>query len=347
MAATTYMVVDPRRDHSFRIPRPDQGAALGTPDACSACHADRGARWAADVIAGWYPRRKPGFQVFAESFAAADRGEAVDSELLGMLGDPARPALVRASALWRLRAPGQQGHPAIFRALGDADPLLRATAADVLADAEPAARADRLPALLGDSSRAVRMAAARALAGEAEHGLPPGTRARFDAALAEWLAAQQFGADRPENLTAIGTLDLARGQPEQASAWFRRALSVDPGYVQATVNLAEARRLLGDEAGAESSLRDALARDPNAAVLHHALGLSLVRQARLPEALQALERAAALAPEIARYAFVHAVALHDTGQLGAALSALRAASLRHPADRDLQQALAAWEAEAR
>ena len=31
MPATTYMVVDPRHDHSFRIPRPDRGATLGVP----------------------------------------------------------------------------------------------------------------------------------------------------------------------------------------------------------------------------------------------------------------------------------------------------------------------------
>ena len=38
MPATTYMDVDPRRDHSFRIPRPDLSIQLGTPNACVACH---------------------------------------------------------------------------------------------------------------------------------------------------------------------------------------------------------------------------------------------------------------------------------------------------------------------
>ena len=40
MPATTYMMVDSRRDHSLRIPRPDLSVSLGTPNACSACHVD-------------------------------------------------------------------------------------------------------------------------------------------------------------------------------------------------------------------------------------------------------------------------------------------------------------------
>lgn len=38
MPATTYMEVDPRRDHSFRVPRPDLSTRIGTPNACSQCH---------------------------------------------------------------------------------------------------------------------------------------------------------------------------------------------------------------------------------------------------------------------------------------------------------------------
>jgi len=39
MPARTYMVVDVRHDHGFRIPRPDLSAKLGTPNACNDCHA--------------------------------------------------------------------------------------------------------------------------------------------------------------------------------------------------------------------------------------------------------------------------------------------------------------------
>lgn len=38
MPETTYMMCDPRRDHSFRVPRPDLSVRFGTPNACSGCH---------------------------------------------------------------------------------------------------------------------------------------------------------------------------------------------------------------------------------------------------------------------------------------------------------------------
>ncbi|MCA9173866.1 MAG: hypothetical protein KDB14_05200 [Planctomycetales bacterium] len=41
MPSTTYMDVDPRRDHSLRIPRPDLSVELGSPNACSGCHLDK------------------------------------------------------------------------------------------------------------------------------------------------------------------------------------------------------------------------------------------------------------------------------------------------------------------
>ena len=62
MPAKVYMQIDLRRDHSLRVPRPDLSIALGTPNACNACHADRSAAWAADAIdraTGAAPRAPP------------------------------------------------------------------------------------------------------------------------------------------------------------------------------------------------------------------------------------------------------------------------------------------------
>lgn len=53
MPARTYMVVAARRDHGFRVPRPDLTEKIGVPNACSSCHADRSAAWAARTIVGW------------------------------------------------------------------------------------------------------------------------------------------------------------------------------------------------------------------------------------------------------------------------------------------------------
>jgi Flp pilus assembly protein TadD len=89
-------------------------------------------------------------------------------------------------------------------------------------------------------------------------------------------------------------------------------------------------------------LRDALEREPRSAAARHALGLLLARQRRLAEALVELETAARLAPERARYGYVHAVALHETGHAKPAVAALARVLERHPYDRDTLAALVGY-----
>ena len=71
MPERTYMVVDKRHDHSFRIPRPDLSVTLGTPNACNDCHTDKPADWAAAAIARWHGPDRKGFQTYAAAFNAA------------------------------------------------------------------------------------------------------------------------------------------------------------------------------------------------------------------------------------------------------------------------------------
>ena len=76
MPSATYMVVDPRHDHSLRMPRPDLSVKLGTPNACNGCHTNRDARWAAAQMTPWYGHAPQGFQRFAEAFCGRDCGRA-------------------------------------------------------------------------------------------------------------------------------------------------------------------------------------------------------------------------------------------------------------------------------
>ena len=182
-----------------------------------------------------------------------------------------------------------------------------------LESAEPALRVELLAPLLDDPVRAVRMEAARALAGAPRDRLTDAQRTALDRGLAEYVAAEQFNADRPESHLNLGLLYAAQRRLPEAEAALRTALEVDPRFAPASVNLADLYRATGRDAEGERVLRDALEQDPRSAAAHHALGLLLVRQKRMAEAMPELEAAARLAPESARYGYVYAVAAQRDG----------------------------------
>ncbi len=342
MPATTYMVVDPRRDHAIRVPRPDLSLALNTPDACTGCHRDRQAQWAADAVAKWYGPGRRQEAHFGQAIDAGQRARpGAAAALLAVVTDAAQPAIVRATAIELLaRYPGATTDEAIRRALRDADAQVRHAAVTAQQAAPPEQIALVLAPLLSDPTRAVRMEAARVIAGAG--ALPaPTSMAAFDTAIAEFESAQRGNLDRPEAWLNLGNLAAWRGDAAGAEDAYRRALQRDPRFVPATINLSDLYRATGREADAEQVLREGLQATPGAPALHEALGLALVRQGRKREALGELEAAHRAAPEEPRQAYVYALALADAGQGAEAIRLLEDSARRAGGTRDVLLALAA------
>ena len=345
---TTYMVVDPRHDHSFRIPRPDRSVTLGAPNACTSCHHDQSAQWAADQIKKWYGKPLPGHQPFAEALQAGHTGAAGARELLlALLKDPEQPNIARASGTVLL---GERLDPKAFETirllLADPDPLLRSAAARALGALPLELKVRHLLPLLNDPVRLVRIDAARGLAAVPKETLNDDQRQAIQRGLAEAIVSEQVSADRPEASLNIGLIHVDQSQFDQAEAAYRAALTLQPAFTQAAVNLADLYRLQGRDAEGEKTLRQALALDPANAAAHHALGLLLIRQKQLPEALTALAEAARLDGDTPRYGYVYAVALNETGQGSLAIQTLDAVLAKHPNDRDSLMALATFQRDA-
>jgi len=348
MPTTTYMVVDPRHDHSLRIPRPDESARLGTPNACNNCHAKKSARWAADAIRTWTGKAPESFQHFAQGLhAGSASGPGARGALLTIIEDKGQPAIARASAIERL---GRMLTPvttdAVSRALNDSDAIVRLAAVEALAGTEPATRQRYLVRMLDDPVLAVRIEAARAFAGAAEEGLSPSARPAFEKALAEYIAVQTYNADRPEGRMNLANIYAQRRDVGAAVAEYRKAIDIDPTFVAAYVNLADLYRAGGADGEAEKLLREGIARMPKDAALHHTLGLVLTRQKKSGEALKEFQTATTLAPASGRFAYVYGVALNSGGKAAEALKVLNAALARQPYDRDILSGLAYFNAQA-
>jgi predicted CXXCH cytochrome family protein len=344
MPAKNYMIVQPRPDHSMRIPRPDLSVALGTPNACNQCHADKSAQWAADAVTTWYgtPKRPPHY---GEAFAAARRGAPQAPQALAALAaDAAMPPIVRATALDQLRG-GGAGVDARTAAARDADAEVRAAAAASLEDVDPSLRVPTLAPLLKDPVRAVRIAAARSLAPLPHDQFDAATRQAFDAALAEYVAAQQVALDMPGPNLNLGVLYARTGRDAEAEAAYRAALKIDPDFTPANANLAQFYAERGRLPEAEQVLRQALQREPGIGELQYSLGLLLAEQQRLPEAADALDKAARLLPERARAHYNLGLARQQLGQPKPAEAALRRARELAPGDPAIAYALAVFYAQ--
>ncbi len=334
------MIVDPRRDHAFGIPRPDLSLKLGTPNACTLCHRERSARWAAAAVGRWYGKRAPG-PSWAEAIAAGRPGaREAEPGLVGLAADASRPAIVRATALDLLRAYGASSAPVMAAAAKDPDPVVRTTAVMGLDQLPPEQRLATVAPLLTDPVRSVRMEAARVLAGVSAQRFDPSEREAFDAALVEYKDAQLAMADSPAARVNLGALYSDLGERDRAARSYQTAIRMDPYLAPARINLAHLYNQTGRNAEAEHVLREGIALTPGEGDLHYSLGLVLAEEGRFREAAPALGRAVKLLPGRARVSYNYGLVLQQLGRRAAAGRALVKASRLDPADPQIAYAVA-------
>ncbi len=339
MLARYYMGVDLRHDHSFRIPRPDLTLTLGSPNTCTDCHADQTVEWSAEANERWYGielSEKPHYGQVLQAGRAGAPGAA--RALAELANEPTVPAIVRATAL-HLLPPAPQTADAVRRGLGDADPLVRVAALEAAESLEPRLRLQLVRQLLSDPVLSVRIQAARTMIMVPVELWAPSDRARLERPIAEYRAAQMENADRPEARVNLGVLAVTVGELELARTEYETALRLGPWFVPAYVNLSDLYRQIQRDDKAERVLRAGLVQVGDSAELSHVLGLTLVRQGKIPAAIAELSRAAELAPEYPRYAYVYGIALNSVGEADRARSVLDDAYRRHPGDQSLLTAL--------
>lgn len=314
MPGRYYMEIDFRRDHSFRVPRPDLSAKFGTPNACNNCHDSKSAEWAAQKVEDWYGPERP--KHFSEILAEADSmGAEAIPDLKRLVADTAEPAIARATAVWYLgQFPSRQSRGVLERSLQNSSPLIRKAAARAAGSLSKQQKKKILPMALDDSVRAVRVAAAEGLAGFGVADFVPSLKQSFKTAIREYRSYLDVNQYFPSGLMNRGQFFEKQGQTQQAIAAYQKALQKDPQLNPARLNLAYLYNGQGNKQKARQLLETVIEQEPSFGPAHFSLALLLAGQGQMPKAITHFKRAAELMPDHARVRYNLAISYQQSNR---------------------------------
>ncbi|MCQ1058992.1 tetratricopeptide repeat protein [Photobacterium sp. ZSDE20] len=324
MPETTYMQVDPRRDHSWHVPRPDLSKHINTPNVCTGCHEDKTNQWADEVLVKHFPDSDYRQQHFGVAFYADSIGHNAAPDALSYTAqDASLSDIIRASALSRIAGnTGQNTLVAIARAVKNDSEFIRLGAIEGSSGYGWPERWQILSPLLNDPVLSVRTETAGALVGYWSQ-MNIQQRSSLNKPLQEYIEIQKFNADRGFGRTNLGNVYRALGEMDEAIEWYQGAIEIEPYFANSYVNLADLYRNQKQEGLALEVLQQGIKAQPNDSVLPYSAGLAYLRVGKTKQANGYLKQAAEMAADNPHYWYVYGLALEKTDVLASskALSA--------------------------
>jgi predicted CXXCH cytochrome family protein len=293
-----YMGADYRRDHSFRIPRPDLTISIGVPNACNSCHTDKTAAWSEKYITEWYGKSRN--KHYGSTFAAAEDGDtAAIAGLIEMStsSDNQYPPILRATAASLLaNFADVRCYQTLRFLLNDPAPLIRTFAVRGYQPASYEELKETVVPLLNDPVKSVRIEAANKLTILPPEQIDSTFKQAFEEAVNEYETAMLYTADFPASRHNLGNLYTNTGRPDKARENYQLALEIDKAFYPAKVNLAMLYNQQGKNDEAEKLFREAVVDNPEDGNLYYSLGLLLAEMQKFNEATKVLEKASELMP---------------------------------------------------
>jgi tetratricopeptide (TPR) repeat protein len=342
MTGRYYMGNDYRRDHSFRLPRPDLTLTIGTPNACNDCHKDKTTAWSQSYIRKWYGEAtRPHY---GETFAAAvKRDTSVIPELILYAENELFPLMVRATAVHFLGGYNtDESNDAVDRALSDPASLVRHTAIMSFNSTNAVSYERLLMPLLNDPVKGIRAEAGIRLSEVPDNQLSEPARKARKAALEEYKAIHLYTADFPGGRFNLGVMYANEGELEKAAQSYREALKIDGLFYMAKVNLAMVYAQQGKTEEAERLLKEVLIENPEVVEVNYSLALLLAEKGRYDESRKFFLKAAELMPGQTRILYNLGLLENSLGNKSAAEGYLLKALSREPDNFDFLYALATF-----
>jgi len=273
MTGRTYMGIDQRRDHSFRVPRPDQSIVYNTPNACTGCHKEKSNAWASSAIQKHYgPERKYHFSDDLLPGSLLD--DKSEDHLIKLLGDTLQPEIARAAAAYYLgNIPSPLGAGTLLNALKDQKPMVRYHVARSMENFPEQVWKDAAIPLLHDEVRAVRIAAADLFHRLPQASFPSGATAFYTRADEENRQFLLYQTDFSIGNVMMADYEMQAGRYVSAIDYYLKGLKKDNQMNYARFNLSAAYNSIGKNEEALKTLLDAAAIDPNNDRIYYNLGL--------------------------------------------------------------------------
>ena len=301
MTGKVYMGNDYRRDHSFRVPRPDLSIYNGSPNACNQCHTDQTDQWASDAIVTWYGQER--IKNYADVLTAIQQGNpSAIPDLIEMVGDTAVSEIIQASILQIIAGIQDQNVAnAIIQALEHYDPLVRFAAISALADAPLEFRLQYLTPLLSDSTRIVRTHTAYMLADAKESNFTSDQFDQFIRSTEEFETSLKVQSDFPAGQLLKGQFFHKKNELGSAEKAYLSAIEKDPYLPQPYFNLANIFYGRNELIEAKELFDKAISLDSNFVNAYYSLGLLLAEMNNLQSAEFNLGKAATISGNVRYY----------------------------------------------
>ena len=337
MPGKYYMGNDFRRDHSFRVPRPDLSVNFNTPNACTGCHTGKPAEWAAEAVRNWYgPDRKPHF---SDKLVRGASGS--EKDLVALIEDPGEPGIVRATAAFYLgNFPDESAYQALAGSIHDRDALVRINAIIGLANHPVENRIRLLSPLLSDKIRAVRVTAANVLADAKISQLPLRYQEAFASARQECEDMLLHNADLNPGQFQLGQYYDRQGRDSLAIITYLKAIKQDSLFNRPRLNLARLYNKTGQNENAIRVLEDAITVDPDNPDAYYSLALVLAEEQKYNEAVTYFRESARINPENTRTYYNWGLVLHQDKKYKEAILVFKKGLLIDKGADDIRYALA-------
>lgn len=301
MTGKHYMGNDFRRDHSFRIPRPDQSALYGTPNACNECHTDKSEQWAADWVVKWYGKeRNPHFS----DYLIMSQREGLDPEerkkLDTFINDLNYPAIARSTVINSLSYTDEGQVTALLRALKDSAAIVRYNALQQFRGMNASDRMSIARKHLNDSIRLIRIGSAQLLMGFDGSGWDESEKLLLDQANAELQEMLYSSADFATGRLQLGDYYMQLNDVKSAIRHYKTALKKDSLLFPVYSNLATAYSINGQSDMALETINIWIDQNPDAGRAYYLRALLNFELGNNEIAVEDLTMAIALDPSDTR-----------------------------------------------